>query len=158
MHTRLTAVSFLFSTVMVLTLVAGFTGVRVETRGLASQDDRSTVWDGVYTVEQAQRGAVLYVEACAECHGPDLSGGEMAPGLAGGEFAWNWNGLSVGDLFERLRISMPQGVPGSVNRQDKADILAYMFEMNGFPAGESELATRTAPLAGIAFAAEPPRN
>ena len=139
--------------VLVLTLLVLWSGgTRVAARQVRS------VWDGVYTAEQAQRGAVRYVDACAECHGPDLSGGEMAPGLAGGEFAWNWNGLSVGDLFERLRISMPQGVPGSVNRQDKADILAYMFEMNGFPAGESELATRTAPLAGIAFAAEPPRN
>lgn len=144
---------------LLLGMVAALTGIVVcgAVAGVLASQARS-VWDGVYTVEQAQRGAVLYVEACAECHGPDLSGGEMAPGLAGGEFAWNWNGLSVGDLFERLRISMPQGVPSSVNRQDKADILAYMFEMSGFPAGESELASRTALLTGIAFAAEPPQN
>ncbi len=145
--------TLLLGMVVVLTVIA-VCGVGA---GVLASQARS-VWDGVYTVEQAQRGAVLYVEACAECHGPDLSGGEMSPGLAGGEFAWNWNGLSVGDLFERLRVSMPQGVPGSVNRQDKADILAYMFEMNGFPAGESELANRTALLAGIAFVAEPPQN
>ena len=76
-----------------------------------------SVWDGVYTVEQAQRGAPLYQQSCAECHGPDLAGGEMSPGLVGGEFVWNWNGLSVGDLFERLRVSMPQGEPNSVSRQ-----------------------------------------
>ena len=115
-----------------------------------------TVWDGVYTAEQAVRGAPLYEQSCAECHGSDLTGGEMAPGLAGSEFAWNWNGLSVGDLFERVRISMPQGEPSSVSRQDKADILAYMFERSGIPAGETELATRTATLAGISFLAEAP--
>ena len=115
-----------------------------------------TVWDGVYTAEQAVRGAPLYEQSCAECHGSDLAGGEMAPGLAGSEFAWNWNGLSVGDLFERVRISMPQGEPSSVSRQDKADILAFMFERSGIPAGEAELATRTAMLAGISFVAEAP--
>ncbi|MEE2964664.1 MAG: cytochrome c [Acidobacteriota bacterium] len=115
-----------------------------------------TVWDGVYTAEQAQRGAPLYEQSCAECHGSDLTGGEMAPGLAGSEFAWNWNGLSVGDLFERVRISMPQGEPSTVSRQDKADILAFMFERSGFPAGETELASRTAMLAGINFVAEAP--
>ncbi len=115
-----------------------------------------TVWDGVYTAEQAARGAPLYAWSCAECHGSDLTGGEMAPGLAGSEFAWNWNGLSVGDLFERVRISMPQGVPGSVSRQEKADILAFMFARSGFPAGETELASRTAMLAGISVLAEAP--
>ena len=124
--------------------------------GLAPAQSR-TVWDGVYTAEQAVRGAPLYEQSCAECHGSDLTGGEMAPGLAGSEFAWNWNGLSVGDLFERVRISMPQGEPSSVSRQDKADILAFMFDRSGFPAGETELATRTAMLAGINFLAEAPQ-
>ena len=115
-----------------------------------------SVWDGVYTVEQAQRGAPLYQQSCAECHGPDLAGGEMSPGLVGGEFVWNWNGLSVGDLFERLRVSMPQGMPNSVSRQEKADILAFLFEANDFPAGDTELASRTGMLAGINFLAQKP--
>ena len=115
-----------------------------------------SVWDGVYTVEQAQRGAPLYQQSCAECHGPDLAGGEMSPGLVGGEFVWNWNGLSVGDLFERLRVSMPQGEPNSVSRQEKADILAFMLEANDFPAGDTELANRTGMLAGINFLAQKP--
>ena len=123
--------------------------------GVAARQAQS-VWDGVYTAAQARRGAPLYQQSCAECHGPDLAGGETAPGLDGGEFVWNWNGLSVGDLFERVRVSMPQGLPGSVSRQEKADILAFMFEANGFPAGDTELANRTAMLAGISFLAAPP--
>ena len=115
-----------------------------------------SVWDGVYTAEQAQRGEPLYQQSCAECHGPDLSGGEMSPGLVGGEFVWNWNGLSVGDLFERLRVSMPQGEPGSVSRQEKADILAFLLAANDFPAGDTELANRTGRLAGITFLAQQP--
>ena len=115
-----------------------------------------SVWDGVYTVEQAQRGAPLYQQSCAECHGPDLAGGEMSPGLVGGEFVWNWNGLSVGDLFERLRVSMPQGEPNSVSRQEKADILAFLLQANDFPVGDTELANRTGMLVGINFLAQKP--
>ena len=123
--------------------------------GVAAHQAQS-VWDGVYTAEQAQRGAPLYQQSCAECHGPDLAGGEMSPGLVGGEFVWNWNGLSVGDLFERLRVSMPQDDPTSLGRQEKADILAFMLEANDFPAGDAELANRTGMLAGINFLAEQP--
>ena len=123
--------------------------------GVAARQTRS-VWDGIYTAEQAQRGVPLYQESCAECHGPDLGGGEMAPSLVGGEFVWNWNGLSVGDLFERLRVSMPQALPNSVSRQEKADILAFMLEANDFPAGAAELADRTQMLSGINFVAERP--
>jgi mono/diheme cytochrome c family protein len=110
----------------------------------------------VYTAAQAQRGAPLYEASCAECHGPDMAGFEIAPGLAGSEFVWNWNGLTVGDLFERVRVSMPQAEPTSVSRQEKADILAYMLEVNGFPAGETELANRTNQLRGMSFLAEAP--
>ena len=62
-----------------------------------AQSGRS-IWDGVYTAEQADRGAQLYETWCAECHGGELEGGETAPALLGGEFMWAWNGLSVGDI------------------------------------------------------------
>ncbi len=80
----------------------------------------------------------------------------MAPGLLGSDFLWNWNGLTLGDLFERVRVSMPQGAPNSVSRGDKIDILAYMLEVNGFPAGEIELSIRTDALRGVSFLAEKP--
>ena len=102
-----------------------------------------TVWDGMYTDEQAARGEMLYQEWCASCHAPDLSGGDLAPVLAGGEFVWNWSGLTVGQLFERLRISMPQENPSSVTRAQKADILAFMLRANEFPVGEQELVGRS---------------
>jgi len=128
-------------------LALGVCGSAAETR---------SVWDGVYTSEQAARGAVVYERVCAECHGPDLGGGDMAPSLAGVEFLYNWHGLTAGDLLERLRVSMPPGQPTSVGRQEKADILAWVLEVNGFPAGDTELATRPAALAGISVLAEQP--
>lgn len=116
----------------------------------AAAQDRS-VWDGVYTAEQAARGGLLYATECAACHGPELEGGETAPPLEGREFVWKWNGLTVGDLFERLRVSMPQDGPSRVSRTQKADILAYLFSRNKFPVGEADLASRTAWLNQIRF-------
>ena len=113
-------------------------------------------WDGVYTIEQAKRGEKLYAEKCASCHGPDMNGGEMAPGLTGGEFTSNWNDLSLGDLFERMRISMPQNAPGSLSRTDNADILSYMLNKGNYPPGETELPSQTEVLNGYKFLATNP--
>ena len=98
----------------------------------------------MYTEDQAKRGEALYSQYCASCHGPDLTGGEMAPGLTGGEFTSNWNDLSLGDLFERIRISMPQNAPGSLSRQQNADILSYMLYKRNY-AGRHDRALRRRP-------------
>ena len=113
-------------------------------------------WDGVYSAEQAKRGQGLYAEKCASCHGPDLTGGEMAPALVGGEFSANWNDLSVGDLFERIRISMPQNDPGSLSRPQNADILSFILERNKAPAGSAELPSQTEALNQMKFLAAKP--
>jgi cytochrome c len=115
---------------------------------LFAQTSRS-VWDGVYTTEQAKRGAALYANECASCHGTALNGGESAPPLTGGEFFSNWNGLTVGDLFERIRVSMPADNPGKLKREQDADILAFMLNTNQFPEGSIELDHRTEVLKQI---------
>lgn len=140
-----------------LSLVVSVCGPNVDAREREQVGRSQTVWDGIYTGEQADRGEALYKDWCASCHGPDLSGGDLAPGLAGGEFVWNWSGLTVGQLFERLRISMPQENPSSVTRSQKADILAFMLQMNEFPVGEHELADRAAMLNQFMFEAIQPR-
>jgi mono/diheme cytochrome c family protein len=106
---------------------------------LAAQDASRSVWDGVYTEAQAKRGAALYAGECGSCHGTELTGGESAPPLTGGEFLSNWNGLTVGDLFERIRISMPANRPGKLGREQNADVIAFMLRMNQFPSGGAEL-------------------
>jgi len=108
-----------------------------------------TTWDGVYTEEQAKRGAALYSDNCAQCHGTDLTGGESAPPLSGNAFFANWEGLSIGDLFERIRTSMPADRPGRLSRDQNADIVAQILKVNGFPAGATELARQTEVLKQI---------
>ena len=124
---------------------------------LAAQAAKSQ-WDGVYTLEQAARGEALFAEKCSSCHGPDLNGGEMAPGLVGGNFTSNWNDLTLGDLFERMRISMPQNDPGSLSRQENADILAFVLRKGSYPAGDTELPTRTEMLNMYKFMAMKPEK
>ena len=123
--------------------------------GLIAQSTTRSVWDGVYTSEQSQRGAALYTGACAACHGTALTGGESAPPLAGGDFFSNWNGLTVGDLFERIRISMPADSPGKLSRQEDADILAYILSMNQFPPVKAELDRQTEVLKEIRIEPKP---
>src|SRR5262252_8195147 len=120
-----------------------------------------SVWDGVYTAEQAKRGSPLYRQKCATCHGDKMTGGESAPPLAGGQFLSNWNGLTLDVLFERIRLTMPVDNPAAVNRLSKADILAYILSMNRFPPGSAELQHKTELLKEILIEAskeEPKRG
>src|SRR5215472_9503829 len=119
-----------------------------QTESHAATGPRS-VWDGVYTEEQAKRGQPLYQQKCASCHGDKMTGGESAPPLTGGQFLSNWNGLTLDVLFERIRLTMPSDNPARVSRPAKADILAYLLSMNKFPSGKTELQYKAELLKGI---------
>jgi mono/diheme cytochrome c family protein len=118
--------------------------------GAAAQGQK-TVWDKVYTSEQAARGEKLYADNCAMCHGEGLAGVEMAPALAGDMFNQNWEGVALSDLLERMRTSMPQNKPGSLSRAQNADILAHMLRVGGFPVGDAPLDGQPGALASIKF-------
>jgi len=98
-----------------------------------------SVWDGVYTKEQANRGKGAYGEECLKCHGETLGGGEAGPALAGEEFLRKWNGKTAGDLFGLMRKTMPSDDPGSLSTRDYSDMVAYILSVNEFPAGQKEL-------------------
>jgi mono/diheme cytochrome c family protein len=114
-----------------------------------------TVWDGVYTDEQATRGEALYGEHCVRCHGATLQGnGEGAKPLTDATFKSTWNGVLLGAMFDRIRLSMPQDKPGTLSRQQVADLLAFILRENKFPAGEAELVRQTDLLNAITFKSE----
>jgi len=115
-----------------------------------------SVWDGVYTDDQAKRGEAVYHKECAACHGELLTGGESSPPLTGGSFQANWNGLTLGDLFDRIRKTMPLTSPGRLTRQQGADVLAFMLSMNKFPAGKTELYRQSEMLKEIRFESKKP--
>ena len=115
--------------------------------GVAAQ--ASSVWSGVYTEEQAKRGEAVSNKMCTSCHGPELSGGEAGPTLVGLEFLGNWNNLSVADFFDRVHSTMPADAPGTLTPQQVSDVSSYVFKLNKFPAGKTELPSDVAALKDI---------
>jgi mono/diheme cytochrome c family protein len=113
-----------------------------------------SVWDGVYTKQQAGRGQSGYREECLKCHGENLMGGEAAPALAGDEFLQKWNGKTAADLFELIRKTMPSEDPGGLSRRQYADIVAHILSVNGFPGGQKELESETESLKDIRIEAK----
>jgi S-disulfanyl-L-cysteine oxidoreductase SoxD len=109
----------------------------------------TSVWDGVYTQQQADRGTTVYQKECASCHGAALDGIGTAPPLAGPDFKGNWNGQTADDLFEKMQTSMPADQPGRLSREQNADILAFLLRSNGFPPGHKDLPSDPAELAKI---------
>jgi hypothetical protein len=113
----------------------------------AQQPASSSVWDGVYTLAQARRGA-LKSGLCVECHGDGFVGGP-APDLATDDFRARWDGRTVGDLFELIRKTMPDNDPGALAREECADLVAYILAVNKFPAGTTEIGISAEPLQQI---------
>jgi S-disulfanyl-L-cysteine oxidoreductase SoxD len=107
--------------------------------------------DGVYTEAQAERGKKAYLNACASCHQEGLQGADLAPPLKGDDFVVPWSSQTVNDLFDRVANTMPADAPGSLPRDVDADIVAYVLQVNKFPAGAQELKPDPAAMKGIAI-------
>jgi mono/diheme cytochrome c family protein len=115
-----------------------------------------TTQDGVYSSAQAERGQTVYEKSCLSCHGKSLEGDGQAPALADAEFAKEWNGQPLSDLFERIRLTMPGDAPGTLKADDVADVLAYVLKKGDHPAGAAELAADAAALKTVTFTAKAP--
>jgi len=89
----------------------------------------------VYTQEQAMRGAGQYRAQCAQCHGAELQG-DVGPALTGGDLA-GW-GTAAG-VYEYYSVNMPPQAPGRLGDKIYTDILAFMLQRQGLPAGDTEL-------------------
>jgi quinoprotein glucose dehydrogenase len=133
-------------------------GCSLYSLALAQDGAGASVWDGVYSDAQAARGEAVYRQACANCHGPELEGADMTPPLTGGAFTANWNDLTLGDLFERVRLTMPLDKPGSLSRQQNADLLAFLLKANQWPAGATELSRELSGLKQIRIQSSKPER
>ncbi|PWK62383.1 c-type cytochrome [Roseicyclus mahoneyensis] len=104
-----------------------------------------SIWDGVYTEAQAERGAQVYRAPCGICHGTRLNGApddnDMIPGpaLARHNFLRIWDGRSLGMLYTYTISTMPQSNPGFLPPEDYAAIIAHMLAVTGAPPGDAEL-------------------
>jgi quinoprotein glucose dehydrogenase len=98
-----------------------------------------TAWDGIYSAQQAERGRAAYMQSCAACHADDLRGRATAPSLVDESFAFLYNDVSVGELLEKIQKLMPSDRPGSLSGETYRDIVAFLLQVNKFPAGDKEM-------------------
>ena len=127
----------------VITALAASGASRVAAADMRAADAVQTktvsVWEGVYSAEQARRGARAYAQECSSCHHDDLRGEGPAPALVGPSFFFRWSDLSLDDVLTATRTTMPQGAPGSLSHATYLDIIGHLLKANGVPAGTSEL-------------------
>jgi len=89
-----------------------------------------TVWDGVYTSDQATRGEAAFDRDCRSCHKASFQGPR---------FIDRWREDKLSSLFNFMRTKMPLDSPGSASQGEYLDIVAYILSLNSFPAGAQEL-------------------
>jgi mono/diheme cytochrome c family protein len=106
-----------------------------------------SVWDTTYTQAQAARGQTVFRTVCSSCHTPAQ--------FAGPSFLAAWDGGTAYELFQTLRSAMPQDNPGGLPREQYLEVIAYLFQLNGFPAGARELPADSAELRHIRIDAKP---
>lgn len=121
--------------------VAAALAVGVSAADAAGGQSGGSVADGVYTEAQAARGERTFRQVCAACHDT----GEFS----GGRFRLTWVGQSAGDLFDVISTLMPEGDPGSLSPAEYAAVVAYLLQINGYPAGEAALPTRLSALRAL---------
>lgn len=121
-----------------------------------AESQARSVWDGVFTDEQASRGQAAYAEACTSCHRDDLSGNEDgAPPLGGATFLARWVDRPLSEFLFVLAETMPQDAPNSLTPRAYMDIIGFILKRNGAPTGKTELRHDTEVLARIRFTPAP---
>jgi glycine/D-amino acid oxidase-like deaminating enzyme len=87
---------------------------------------------GVYSQAQARKGGETYRKFCSACHATVSHSGDA--------FQSTWGGRSAAELFDYLRTTMPNDNPGKLSPTQYTDIVAYLLQLNGMPAGTRSLA------------------
>ncbi len=120
--------------------LAAFVVAVAATTALGQEAAPRTSQDGVYTVEQAERGMQAYKQSCAECHALDWYRGDVMR---------SWDGAPLFNLYDVIFTKMPQNNPGSLKRREYVDLLAYILSLNEMPVGSDELPTEPSALKEI---------
>lgn len=110
----------------------------------AQEPAKKTVWDGVFTTEQADRGATTFGITCARCHGPKLEGNN-AKALTGDVFWRDFQSRTVDYLLNYMSKNMPNDAPGTLSPVTYLELTAFILSRNEFPAGTADLTAAAAP-------------
>lgn len=104
----------------------------------AAQDKHTNNSDstGFYTEAQAARGLTVYKAVCAECH--------EVQDFSNKDFRAKWDGNSLFALYENIRTTMPEENPGTLSREQYADVVTYVLKLNALPPGQAEFTADSA--------------
>jgi mono/diheme cytochrome c family protein len=116
------------SSVVVVSVLAGAVGAQDSTSAPPAE---RPVTSGVFSEQQAARGEGTYRTSCQSCH--------TKTEYTGDKFKVAWVSKTVYDLFDVIRTQMPEDNPGSLDRQEYVDVVAYIFSLNAYPPGASDL-------------------
>jgi len=98
-----------------------------------------TVWQGVYTQQQATRGAASFSANCARCHSTETNDEGRRP-LVGKAFWQSFRESTVDRLLDYVSKNMPNGAAaGTLDANTYADLVAFILSRNDLPAGTAEL-------------------
>ncbi|WP_300617406.1 c-type cytochrome [Dokdonella sp.] len=86
-----------------------------------------------YTVEQAEAGKQLFADKCALCHGKEMEG-RNGPMLKGKMFLSRDAKHTLGEIFTIVAQNMPATAPASLPQDEYEKLMAYILQVNGFPA------------------------
>jgi mono/diheme cytochrome c family protein len=137
----------LFFRISIIFAVAFLTGVAIvtaATEGAAVLPQSKTVWDGIYTEQQAARGSASFASSCTRCHAADANGGEEGRNLAGKAFWDSFRESTVDHLLDYVSRNMPNGAGGTLSPNTYADLVAYILSRNDLPSGPNELTKESA--------------
>jgi mono/diheme cytochrome c family protein len=132
-----------------LSVVLVATALCVLASGNAAAQGTGTIWDGVYTADQAARGKTTFEGTCARCHNIELTGSERGPALKGREFLSHWEDDSLEPIFNKIRDTMPPIGSNTLSEDLKIDVLAYILQVNAYPSGSADLKPTSSMLEGI---------
>jgi mono/diheme cytochrome c family protein len=110
------------------------------TGGVTGQE-KNSVTAGVYTAAQADRGVNVFRSKCASCHAPNRFTDDL--------FYSSFAGKPLWEMFDVISDTMPEDNPGSLKKEEYADVIAYLLKLNNFPAGQTDLPTDQEALRAI---------
>jgi mono/diheme cytochrome c family protein len=99
--------------------------------------------DGVYTAAQAATGKEVYAQLCESCHQPSK--------FSGAEFNRAYGEKPLSEI-DAAMSGMPMDNPGSLKREEVAQLIAFFLSMNKYPAGQKELSGEADALKAIMVA------
>lgn len=102
--------------------------------------------DGIYTKAQADGAKAQFDKICADCHAFTVAAKKRPNDLPLGDepFLSKWTGKTVDELVTVIVLTMPNDGSAVVSEAEALNLMAYVLQQNGYPAGAAPLTKASA--------------